>query len=230
MKLTNKQIENAFYECLRNGTVYYGKAAVLDFPSDCVITATENQTSATMNLRYAETIYTVEVTVPVAVCNNVNILTNYINAQLILLERDWQLRNKKFEPVHTSQTVYHLARACGFTDDEYENDERIYNYASALLSVDSTYKVSNRFMQCSLEEDEYYDFINNLHTNIKEWQPHVQHYDVIKCGGMNNIVVMYADNFNSVSLNWGTSYGMNVQTNDEDLIELRDKLIKRFPL
>ena len=47
---------------------------------------------------------------------------------------------------------------------------------------------------------------------------------------MNNIVVMYADNFNSVSLNWGTSYGMNVQTNDEDLIELRDKLIKRFPL
>ena len=230
MKLTNKQIENAFYECLRNGTVYYGKAAVLDFPSDCIITATENQTNATMNLRYAEKLYDVEVTVPVAVCNNVNILTNYINAQLILLERDWQLRNKKFEPVHTSQTAYHLARTCGFTDDEYENDERIYNYASALLSVDSTYKVSNRFMQCSLEEDEYYDFINNLHTNIKEWQPHVQHYDVIKCGGMNNIVVMYADNFNSVSLNWGTSYGMNVQTNDEDLIELRDKLIKRFPL
>lgn len=230
MKLTIKQIENVFYDCLQNGAVYYGKTAALDFPSDCIITVTENQTNGTIHLQYEEKLYTVKVSVPVAVCNKVEILTNYINAQLILLERNWKLRNKKFEPVHTQQTVYHLARTCGFTDDEYENDERIHNYASALLSVDSTYKVANRFSQSSLNEDEYYEFIGALHTDIKEWQPHIQDYDVIKCGGMNNIVIMYTDNFNSVSLNWGTSYGMNVQTSDKNLIELRDKLIKRFPL
>lgn len=230
MKLTPTQIESVFYVCLRNGTVYYAKVAVLDFPSDCVITAIENTTNATMNLHYSEDMYSVDVTVPVSVCNNKEILTNYINAELILLERDWRLRNKQLEPVHTGQTVYHLALTCGFTEDEYDNDERIFNYANALLSINSTYKVSNRFMQCSLEENEYYEFINNLHENIKEWQPHVQHYDVIKCGDMNNIVVMYADHFNSVSLNWGTSYGMNVQATTENLIELRDKLISRFPL
>lgn len=133
------------------------------------------------------------------------------------------------EPIVTGEGITKLAIACGFTNEEIETDERIINYGRELAALDNEYKVSNRFAYCSLDTDEYYEFKNNIHKSCMEIMPHIDYYDTIKCDGSNNLTIMYGDEFNSASMNWGTGYGMSLHMSDGMLCELRDKLIARFP-
>jgi len=134
------------------------------------------------------------------------------------------------KPVVVTDSLTKLALTCGFTTEELETDDRIMTYAQALVSANDEWKLRNRHQTDSLSVDDYYIFINNVKTDIMETMSHVYAYDIIKSANKNNISIMYTDNFNSVSLNWGPSYGMSVQCSDAQMIELRDKLIVKFPL
>lgn len=236
--LTDKQIENVFIECLLSGTLYYGYTALLNFPDNSQYTIEENKFKNCMTLTHTETekyegdageTYSVSVDVPHGVFNTERVLSTYINSALIQLEK--AEREKANVPVHTGETIMNMVELCGFDKNEIMYDSRYYNLFTALLSGNSTFKLSDRYAVSTIQEpDEYYRFLDSVHAMVKDAHDHVDSYDIIKCRNMDNIIFMYADGFNSVSLNWGTTCGMNVQTTDSELIEMRDKLIKRFPL
>lgn len=128
------------------------------------------------------------------------------------------------------ETLKNLAILSGFTEEDLEKDPRILKLATSISTINTQFKFRNNVSKSLDEVESYYTFLNNLQEIIKESENHVKKYDTIRCNSTNNIVILYTEYFNSISLNWGPSAGMNIQLEDEHLIELRNKLLISFPL
>lgn len=130
----------------------------------------------------------------------------------------------------TTDTLMKFALTSGFTEEELYTDTRILEFVKSIISTTDNWKLRLPRKDDTMSVDEYYEFINQIKINCMEDMDHVQGYDIIKCEGKNNIILLYTEYFNSIALNWGTGYGMNLQCTEEEMKELRDKLISAFPL
>lgn len=233
-----KDIEDTFYECLLNGSVYFHSLVLFEFPDDAQYTITKINDERDYELRHIETYveddgmpltYDLTITVPVSACVHKNVLETYINHALI------NKANECNNVAVVTDAVHNIAKMCGFTQDEIRADIRIQTFGMALVKPTNQYKIGSYWVRGDMTDEAYYEFVDYLHNDLIDMHDHVDYNDTIICDGKYNISIMYTkpNNMicaNSVSINWGVEYSMSVHCDDEALIELRDCLIKRYPI